>query len=85
MPNDYKEWTEKDLWDFTMACYNRGPNGMVRNMINAGADTFWDLKKNQTTDEARRYVPKIQALDKLYNEYLMEQAGMSNEVARLVH
>jgi hypothetical protein len=85
MPNDYKEWTEKDLWDFTMACYNRGPSGMTNSMIKFGADTFWDLKKNQTTDEARRYVPKIDGINKLYNEYLMEQAGMSDEIAKVIH
>ncbi len=83
--NGYKEWTETDMWDFTMACYNRGPSGMTRNMIKFGADTFWDLKKNQTTDEARRYVPKIRAIEKLYVEQLQENAGISNEVAKWVH
>jgi soluble lytic murein transglycosylase len=83
--NDYKEWDEEDLWDFTMACYNRGPSGMTRNMINAGADTYWDLEKGQTTDEVLRYVSKIRAIEKVYVEYLQEKAGISNEVARLVH
>ena len=85
MPNDYKEWTETDLWDFTMACYNRGPSGMTHSMIKFGADTFWDLKQNQTTKEAHRYVPKITGIKRLYEEYLQEQAGISNEVAKLVH
>ena len=85
MPNDYKEWTEEDVWDFTMGCYNRGPGGMTRNMIKAGADTFWDLEKNQTTDEVLRYVPKIRAIEKVYVEELQKKAGINDEVARLVH
>jgi soluble lytic murein transglycosylase len=83
--NDYKEWNEEDLWDFTMACYNRGPSGMTDNMITAGADTYWDLEKGQTTDEVLNYVSKIRGIEKVYVEYLQEQAGMSDEVARLVH
>ncbi len=85
MPNDYKEWTDEDVWDFTMGCYNRGPGGMTRNMLNAGADTFWDLRKGQSTDEVLRYVPWIRGAEKVYVEYLMEQAGISKDIARVLH
>jgi soluble lytic murein transglycosylase len=82
---DYQEWTAADRWDFTMACYNRGPSGMTRNMMKARADTFWDLEKEQTTDEVLFYVPRIRAIAKVRAEYLMKQSGVNEEVARLVH
>jgi len=82
--NGYKEWTDEDVWDFAMACYNRGPSGMTRNMLNAHADTYWDLRKGQTTDEVLNYVSKIRAIEKVYTEYLIKEAE-NNEVARVLH
>jgi len=83
--NGYTKWTDDDVWDFTMACYNRGPSGMTHNMINAHANTFWDLRKGQSTDEALRYVPGIRAIEKVYVEYLIKEAEKDNEVARVIH
>mgnify|MGYP003967839973 FL=1 len=83
--NGYSEWTDDDVWDFTMACYNRGPSGMTTNMMNARADTFWDLEQGETTEEARRYVPGIRAIEKVYVEYLIKEAKKSNEVARVIN
>jgi hypothetical protein len=91
---------EAELWDITMACYNRGYSGMMKVIANdrrvakatlkeketgIPAYSFWSLRKGETTDEAFRYVSKIDGIDRLYNEYLQEKAGITDEVAKMVH
>jgi hypothetical protein len=100
--NEVYNLDKEEVWDITMACYNRGYGGLTRVLFNEDrvervleeqkegktdvpVYSFWSLKKGETTDEAFRYVSKIRGLEELYAEELQQQAGMSNEVARLVH
>ena len=68
MKSDFPDLSINERWDLTLAGYNRGHNGITKEMKKARAESFLGLSDEDTTLQAYEYVSKIRAIERIMQE-----------------
>ncbi len=68
MDSSFPDLSINETWDLTLAGYNRGHNGITKEMKKARAESFLGLSDRDTTLQAYEYVSKIRAIERMLQE-----------------
>jgi soluble lytic murein transglycosylase-like protein len=68
MENAFPDLSINEKWDLTLAGYNRGHNGITKEMKKARAESFLGLSDRDTTLQAYEYVSKARAIQRIVQE-----------------
>lgn len=78
MDSSFPDLSIQEKWDLTLAGYNRGHNGITKEMKKARAESFLGLSDEDTTLQAYEYVSKIRAIERMLQEDRREAFNLVN-------
>ncbi len=78
MESAFPDLSIQQKWDLTLAGYNRGHNGITKEMKKARAESFLGLSDKDTTLQAYEYVSKIRAIERMLQEDRREAFNLVN-------
>lgn len=83
MNESFPNLSNQEQWDLTLAAYNRGHNGIKRDLAKADVESFLELGDDETTPEAYDYVSKIRTIERIVQEQRKtKETVLHSEVAK---
>lgn len=68
MTESFPNLSNQERWDLTLAAYNRGHNGIKRDLKKAEVESFLELKAGDINPETYDYVSKVRTIERMEQE-----------------